>query len=136
MTRPAPASKNSTSHYPLHTSPRVWFITAAASPIGISLARELLAHGDIIVAGDEGQEDPTRSSELAALQEDAAGEAWGDRLRVVKLVSRCEALVLFVSRFSVSISLFFILFFLLFFSYDLMGKGRGGKGDADGQMRV
>ena len=91
MTRPAPASKVLTSHYPLHSSPRVWFITAAASPIGISLARELLTHGDIIVAGDHGQEDLTRSSELAALQEDAGGEGWGDRLRVVKLASRCEA---------------------------------------------
>ena len=94
MTRPIPASKNPTSHYPPHTSSRVWFITAAASPIGISLARELLAHGDIIVAGDDGKEDPKRSNDLAALQEDAGDEGWGDRLRVVKLVSRCEVPVL------------------------------------------
>ena len=94
MTRPIPASKNPASHYPPHTSPRVWFITAAASPIGISLTRELLAHGDIIVAGDDGKEDLTRSTELVTLLEDADVEGWGNRLRVVKLVSRCEALVL------------------------------------------
>ncbi|KAL8791664.1 MAG: hypothetical protein Q9195_005747 [Heterodermia aff. obscurata] len=87
MTRPQPASKNPTGHYPPHSSPRVWFITAAASPISISLARELLPHGDIIVAGDDGNEDSTRSNELAALLEDAGVEGWGDRLRVVKLVS-------------------------------------------------
>ena len=94
MTRPIPASKNPASHYPPHAFPRVWFITAAASPIGISLARELLAHGDIIIAGDDGNEDLRRSNELAALQEDADDEGCGDRLRVVKLVSRCEAPVL------------------------------------------
>ena len=118
MTRPIPASKNPSSHYPPHTYPRVWFITAAASPIGISLSRELLAHGDIIVAGDDGGEDVTRSSELASLLDDADGKGWGDRLRVVKLVSRCEALVL-----SFVVSTLWTFDFLFHHSWKEQGEG-------------
>ncbi|PGH09948.1 hypothetical protein AJ79_05564 [Helicocarpus griseus UAMH5409] len=39
------------SHFPAHDGPRVWVISAGSSPIGISLARQLIAHGDIVVAG-------------------------------------------------------------------------------------
>ena len=127
MTRSQSASKNPTSHYPPHTFPRVCFITAAASPIGISLARELLAHGDIIVAGDDGKE-VSRSTELAALLEDAGVEGWGDRLRVVKLVSRCEVPVLSFLHF---------LFSLFFFSFFLGGNGMMGKGqEGSGMLMV
>lgn len=91
---PSP-SKAPTSHFPAHSEPRVWFITSAASPIGISTAREVLDHGDIVVAGDDtvisGEQDPTRLAELAALSEDAEKEGWQDRLRIIKLVPRCEA---------------------------------------------
>ncbi|PNS14457.1 hypothetical protein CAC42_3743 [Sphaceloma murrayae] len=37
--------------FPTHNAPRVWLITSASSPIGISLSRHLLSHGDYIVAG-------------------------------------------------------------------------------------
>ncbi|PSK44722.1 hypothetical protein B9Z65_8931 [Elsinoe australis] len=37
--------------FPTHNAPRVWFLTSASTPIGISLSRHLLSHGDYIVAG-------------------------------------------------------------------------------------
>ena len=83
------------SHFPAHSQPRVWFITSAASPVGIATAREVLSHGDMVIAGDDtviaSEQDPTRIAELAALSEDAESRGWQDRLRVIKLVSRCEA---------------------------------------------
>lgn len=39
------------SSFPPSNEPRVWFITAAASIIGISVAWKLLEHGDHVVAG-------------------------------------------------------------------------------------
>ena len=111
MTPPSPhrPSKHAISHFPPHAQPRVWFITAAASPIAISLSRELLAHGDIILAGNDsislGKEDPIRANELGLLSEDAEREGWGERFRIVNLVSRCEA---------PSIS---VVFLFLFFYY-------------------
>ena len=36
--------------FPNHENPRVWFLSAADSPIGIALIRHLLEHGDHIVA--------------------------------------------------------------------------------------
>jgi NAD(P)-dependent dehydrogenase (short-subunit alcohol dehydrogenase family) len=40
-----------TLHFPLHDTPRVWFLTTANNPVGISLCRFLLDHGDFVVAG-------------------------------------------------------------------------------------
>lgn len=37
--------------WPTHNAPRVWFLTSANSPVGISLCRHLLAHGDYVTAG-------------------------------------------------------------------------------------
>lgn len=37
--------------FPTHNAPRVWFVTCANSPIGISLCRHLLRHGDYVTAG-------------------------------------------------------------------------------------
>lgn len=37
--------------FPTHNAPRVWFISCANCPIGISLCRQLLAHGDYVTAG-------------------------------------------------------------------------------------
>ncbi|KAF2156230.1 short chain dehydrogenase/reductase family protein-like protein [Myriangium duriaei CBS 260.36] len=55
-----PASASSTTadskdsrppKFPTHNTPRVWFLTAASSPIGVALARHLLSHGDFVIAG-------------------------------------------------------------------------------------
>lgn len=35
----------------LNDQPRVWFLTSGNSPIGASVARNLLEHGDSVVAG-------------------------------------------------------------------------------------
>lgn len=40
-----------TPKFPTHNAPRVWFLTCANSPIGISLCTHLLAHGDYVTAG-------------------------------------------------------------------------------------
>lgn len=40
-----------TPKWPTHNAPRVWFLTCANSPIGISLCRHLVAHGDYVTAG-------------------------------------------------------------------------------------
>ena len=37
--------------FPPHSSPRVWFLTSANSPVGLSLCRSILAHGDYVTAG-------------------------------------------------------------------------------------
>ncbi|KAF1990176.1 NAD(P)-binding protein [Aulographum hederae CBS 113979] len=37
--------------FPSHNGPRVWFITNGASPVGIGVARQVLEHGDFVVAG-------------------------------------------------------------------------------------
>lgn len=39
--------------FPTHNAPRVWLISCANSPVGISLCRHLLAHGDYVTAGVE-----------------------------------------------------------------------------------
>ena len=44
MARPAPT-------FPSSNGPRTWLITAAASPIGLRVARALLDHGDNVVLG-------------------------------------------------------------------------------------
>ncbi|KAL9118799.1 MAG: hypothetical protein Q9187_004650 [Circinaria calcarea] len=41
------------NQFPSHTNPRAWFITAGASPIGLALARAVLAHGDSVILGFE-----------------------------------------------------------------------------------
>jgi NAD(P)-dependent dehydrogenase (short-subunit alcohol dehydrogenase family) len=44
-------SPDSRSQFPSHREPRVWLITAGDSPIGISVARQALAHGDFVLLG-------------------------------------------------------------------------------------
>ncbi len=38
-------------HFPPHNAPRVWFISRGISPIAIALAKQVLEHGDYVVAG-------------------------------------------------------------------------------------
>ncbi|KAI6710646.1 hypothetical protein B2J93_1625 [Marssonina coronariae] len=37
--------------FPMHNSPRVWFLTSALSPLAVRLIKLLLAHGDNVAAG-------------------------------------------------------------------------------------
>lgn len=87
--------------FPTHNSPRVWFLTAANSPVGISLSRYLLDHGDYIVAGVlpvEFEKDEDRSADFRDfLEEVRRQETWRGRLRVValdvKIMGQCQSAI-------------------------------------------
>lgn len=79
-------------HFPPHNAPRVWFITTGTSPIAIALAKQVLDHGDYVVAGvlplefekREGQTEDFRTF----LEDVKKTERWRERLRVVGLDGR------------------------------------------------
>ncbi|KAJ4316823.1 hypothetical protein N0V94_005236 [Neodidymelliopsis sp. IMI 364377] len=100
----APAAKQQrprSPHFPPHNAPRVWFITRGVSPIAIALAKQVLEHGDYVVAGvvpiefekGEGQSEDFK----AFLEEVKNTERWRERLRVVgldaRVVGQCQAAV-------------------------------------------
>lgn len=97
---PKPARPRS-PHFPPHNAPRVWFITRGVSPIAIALAKQVLEHGDYVVAGvipvefekSEGQIEDFK----AFLEEVKSTERWRERLRVVgleaRIVGQCQAAV-------------------------------------------
>ncbi|KAJ4369724.1 hypothetical protein N0V83_005487 [Neocucurbitaria cava] len=88
-------------HFPPHNAPRVWFITRGVAPIAIALARQVLEHGDYVVAGvmpiefekREGQSEDFRTF----LEDVKKTERWRERLRVVgldaRVVGQCQAAV-------------------------------------------
>lgn len=82
---------NPTPQFPTHNAPRVWLITAGDSPIGISLARSVLSHGDYVVSGiipADFEKESTRSEDFKNFLADVganADEGWRDRLRIVGL---------------------------------------------------
>ncbi|KAF2159637.1 hypothetical protein M409DRAFT_70940 [Zasmidium cellare ATCC 36951] len=64
--------------FPTHNAPRVWFLTCANSPIGISLCRHLLAHGDYVTAGVqpvEFEKEAERSQDFKDFLEELASPA-------------------------------------------------------------
>lgn len=90
--------------FPTHNAPRVWFLTCANSPIGITLCRHLLAHGDYVTAGVlpvEFEKHEDRSSDFKELLEEVGTqedkETWRARLRVVALdvgiMGQCQSAV-------------------------------------------
>lgn len=82
------ASSKKPSHFPSHNEPRVWFITSAASPIGLAVAYEALKHGDYVVAGEDFKritEDTDRQQDLLALSEYAENEGRKEKLTIVKV---------------------------------------------------
>ncbi|KAF1961075.1 short chain dehydrogenase/reductase family protein-like protein [Byssothecium circinans] len=88
-------------HFPPHNAPRVWFLTIGSSPIAIALAKQVLDHGDYVVAGvvplefekREGQTEDFRSF----LEDVKKTERWRERLRVVgldgRVVGECQAAI-------------------------------------------
>jgi len=76
-------------HFPQHDEPRVWFLTGGSSAISVSLARQLLQHGDKVVScvlPIEFQEDNVRTAEYKEFLEEADNEeGWKSRLKVVGL---------------------------------------------------
>ncbi|EER43951.1 short chain dehydrogenase/reductase [Histoplasma capsulatum var. duboisii H88] len=90
------------SHFPAHDGPRVWVISAGSSPIGIALARQLLAHGDIVVAGvpesNLEREDPRGADFEAFLDELASkGSDWEERMKPVimdiRIMNECQVII-------------------------------------------
>jgi hypothetical protein len=75
--------------FPTHNAPRVWLLTSGDSPIGISIARQILNHGDYVVSGiiqAEFENDGARSKEFKSfLCEVGRNPGWKDRLKVVAL---------------------------------------------------
>ncbi|KAG8625934.1 hypothetical protein KVT40_006335 [Elsinoe batatas] len=87
--------------FPAHNAPRVWFLTSASSPIGISLSRHLLAHGDYIIAGLPPSDLSTPSSPfrlfLAEIASTPSKATWKPRLLPLPLdvrnMSSCQSAI-------------------------------------------
>jgi NAD(P)-dependent dehydrogenase (short-subunit alcohol dehydrogenase family) len=87
--------------FPAHNAPRVWFLTYGPSPISISLARQVLEHGDYVVAGvlqiEYERQDERSESFKEFLEEAKRVERWRERLRVVgldaRIIGQCQSAV-------------------------------------------
>ncbi|EFE38342.1 hypothetical protein TRV_07000 [Trichophyton verrucosum HKI 0517] len=103
----ATASAAGQSQFPAHENPRVWLFSSGDSPIGISLARQILAHGDYVVCGrcpaDSERENPRVTAFENFLEELENAEpgqeisGWKERFDVVNLdiriMSDCQAAI-------------------------------------------
>jgi NAD(P)-dependent dehydrogenase (short-subunit alcohol dehydrogenase family) len=95
MSENNPSPDYSRPQFPSHNDPRVWVITAGDSPIGISVARQILIHGDCALVGlaystldrDEVRRDMFEA--FLAEVESHRGEGWVDRFKAVPLDIRC-----------------------------------------------
>ena len=87
--------------FPNHEKPRVWFLTAAESPIANALVRHLLDHGDIVVAAASsaafGKVEPYPPDFAQLLQEVEENQDWKKAFKVVsldsKLIGDCQAAI-------------------------------------------
>lgn len=95
---------NNDAIFPVSNSPRVWLISSADTPIGISLLRKILDHGDFVVAGiDQGAFEsfsPKSKGFREVLTEIAhypSRKDWQARLQIVSLSlnsqAQCQAAV-------------------------------------------
>jgi NAD(P)-dependent dehydrogenase (short-subunit alcohol dehydrogenase family) len=89
------SSFDARAEFPSNLQPRVWLITAGDSPLGISVARKVLAHGDYAFLGlahTALERDERRRGEfdafLAEVKEHRA-EGWEERMKTVPLDIRC-----------------------------------------------
>ncbi|OAL75481.1 hypothetical protein A7D00_1080 [Trichophyton violaceum] len=103
----ATASSAGQSQFPAHENPRVWLFSSGDSPIGISLARQILAHGDYVVCGrcpaDSERENPRVTAfedfleELDNAEPGQETSGWKERFDVVNLdiriMSDCQAAI-------------------------------------------
>lgn len=78
-----------TPQFPTHNAPRVWLITSGDSPVGISVSRQVLDHGDYVVSGiiqSEFESDSPRSQQFKRfLSEVVREDGWKDRMKIVPL---------------------------------------------------
>ncbi|KAL2426600.1 hypothetical protein ABEF95_010510 [Exophiala dermatitidis] len=90
-----------TPQFPTHNAPRVWLITSGDSPVGISLSRQILDHGDYVVSGinqSEFESDSPRSQQFKRFLSEVVREnGWKDRMKIVpldiRIVYQCQAAV-------------------------------------------
>lgn len=83
---------SSRPQFPSHNESRVWVITAGDSPIGISVTRQILAHGDYASIGlvhPNLDRDECRRDEFEAFMTEVENEGWGQRLKSFPLDIRC-----------------------------------------------
>ncbi|KAG9771684.1 NAD(P)-binding protein, partial [Aureobasidium melanogenum] len=94
-----------TPQFPTHNAPRVWLITAGDSPVGISLSRQILDHGDYVVSGinqSEFESDSPRSQQFKRFLSEVVREnGWKDRMKIIPL-DISEAVVGTVEELSTS----------------------------------
>ncbi|KAJ6092257.1 hypothetical protein N7467_004226 [Penicillium canescens] len=96
-------SFDSRAQFPSHNEPRVWVITAGDSPIGISVARQVLAHGDYAFLGlahTALERDERRRREFDAFLAEVEGhraEGWERRMKTVpldiRMMGECQAVI-------------------------------------------
>lgn len=92
------ATSTPESIFPISNSPRVWLLSSADTPVGISLLRRILAHGDFLVAGIDQQAFESDSFKSKGFKEVLTEIAhypsrkdWQARLKVVALDLRSQA---------------------------------------------
>lgn len=90
--------QNNESSFPVSNSPRVWVVSSADTPVGISLLRRVLDHGDFLVAGIDQAAFETNSYKSRGFKEVLTEIAhypsrkdWQARLKVVALDLRSRA---------------------------------------------
>ncbi|PWY72337.1 short chain dehydrogenase/reductase family protein [Aspergillus heteromorphus CBS 117.55] len=98
-----PSPDYSRPQFPAHHEPRVWVITAGDSPIGISVTRQILMHGDYALVGlahASLERDECRREGFDAFLaeiESHSNEGWGERFKALpldlRMVGECQALV-------------------------------------------
>ncbi|KAI9036685.1 short chain dehydrogenase/reductase family protein [Aspergillus affinis] len=103
MAENLPSPDYSRPQFPAHNEPRVWMITAGDSPIGISVTRQILMHGDCALVGlahTNLDRDECRRDEFDAFLaeiESHREEGWTQRFKSVPLdirvVGECQAAV-------------------------------------------
>ncbi|EXJ83701.1 hypothetical protein A1O1_07325 [Capronia coronata CBS 617.96] len=90
-----------TPQFPTHNAPRVWLITSGDSPVGISVSRQVLDHGDYVVSGiiqSEFESDSPRGQQFKRFLSEVVREnGWKDRMKIVpldvRIVGQCQAAV-------------------------------------------
>ncbi|KAJ5519226.1 hypothetical protein N7453_001648 [Penicillium expansum] len=90
------------AQFPSHNEPRVWLITAGDSPIGLSVARQVLAHGDYAFLGlahSALERDERRRGEFDAFLAEVEhhSDGWAQRIKTVpldiRMMGQCQAVV-------------------------------------------
>ncbi|KAJ5471138.1 hypothetical protein N7530_008495 [Penicillium desertorum] len=90
------------AQFPSHNEPRVWLITAGDSPIGLSVARQVVAHGDYAFLGlahSALERDERRRDEFDAFLAEVEhhGDGWAKRMKTVpldiRMMGACQAVV-------------------------------------------